>query len=97
MPAVRLSRDIRPVTDLKSHGADIVKQAESGRTVVLSRHGRPVAVMLSVAEYEELSDSAENGALQRAVDQSMRELEAGLGSPHGEVRDRFLALVRGDS
>lgn len=93
MPALRLSRDIRPVTDLKSHGADIVKQAESGRTVVLSRHGRAVAVVLSVAEYEELADSAEQVALQRAVDEGIRELEAGQGRAHAEVREHFLAMA----
>ncbi len=94
MPALRLSRDIRPVTDLKSHGADIVKQAEAGRAVVLSRHGRAVAVVLSVAEYEDLSDAAEGAALQRAVDEGMRELEAGAGRSHAEVREHFLAMAR---
>jgi prevent-host-death family protein len=95
MNALKLSEDIRPVTDLKSHGADIVRHAESGRAVVLSRHGRAVAVVLSVAEYEHLAESAGRAELQRAVDQGNRELEAGLGSTHTEVRGRFLARARG--
>lgn len=95
MNALRLSEDIRPVTDLKSHGAEIIRNVESGRTVVLSKHGRAVAVLVPVGEYEGLVDAAERTALQRAVDQAELELAAGKGIPHDEVRARLLALGGG--
>lgn len=95
MKIARLTEDIRPVTDLKSHGADIVRRVEGGRSVVLSRHGRAVAVVVPVAEYEELVAVAERTALQRAVDQAERELAAGEGVPHEVVRERILAKIRG--
>jgi len=62
---LKLSEDIRPVTDLKSHGAEIVRDVTSGRTVVLIRHGR-----------------------------AEREIAAGQGLPHANVRERLLALTR---
>jgi len=91
---LKLSEDIRPVTDLKSHGAEIVRDVTNGRTVVLSRHGRAVAVMLAVAEYEGLVAAAAQPAMQRAVDEAEREIAAGQGVPHAIVRERLLALTR---
>ena len=96
MNGLRLSEDIRPVTDLKSSGAEIIRSVEGGRTVVLSKHGRAVAVVVPVGEYEELREAAEHSALQRAVDEAERELEAGLGIPHEVVRQRLLALAGDD-
>lgn len=95
MTALRLREDIRPVTDLKSHGAEIIRNVESGRTVVLSKHGRAVAVVVPVGEYEGLVDCAERSALQRAVDEAERELAAGQGIPHDVVAERLLALGGG--
>lgn len=95
MTALRLSEDIRPVTDLKSHGAEIIRNVESGRTVVLSKHGRAVAVVVPVVEYEGLVDAAERSALQRAVDEAERELAGGQGIAHDVVRERLLALGSG--
>jgi prevent-host-death family protein len=89
MRALKLSEDIRPVTDLKSHGADIIRQVESGRVVVLSRHGRAVAVVVSVEEYEDLQETAEHFALQRAVEEGEAELAAGKGIPHAEVKRKL--------
>jgi prevent-host-death family protein len=94
MRTLKLSEDIRPVTDLKSHGADIIRQVENGRAVVLSKHGRAVAVVVSVEEYENLQESAERYALQRAVEEAEAELDAGQGVSHA-VMKKLAALVRG--
>lgn len=96
MRALKLSEDIRPVTDLKSHGADIIRQVESGHAVVLSKRGRAVAVVVSVQEYEELHDNADRFALQRAVEEAENELAAGQGIPHATIKARFAALIDGE-
>ena len=95
MRALKLSEDIRPVTDLKSHGADIIRQVENGRAVVLSKHGRAVAVVVSVEEYEDLQESADRFALQRAVEEAEAELDAGQGVSHAVMKKRLAALVHG--
>jgi prevent-host-death family protein len=94
MRALKLSEDIRPVTDLKSHGADIIRQVENGRAVVLSKHGRAVAVVVSVEEYEELQEAADRFALQRAVEEET-ELDAGQGIPHAVMKKKLAALING--
>ncbi len=95
MRALKLSEDIRPVTDLKSHGAEIIRQIEAGRAVVLSRHGRAVAVVVSVEEYEGLQESADRLALQRAVEVAEAEIAAGKGVPHADVKRKWAAVIDG--
>ena len=86
MRGLKLSEDVRPVTDLKSHGGEIVRQVtETGRPVVLSKHGRAVAVVLSVSEYEELQELADRSELQKAVDEAERQIREGKTVPHEEV------------
>ncbi len=38
----------RSVGDVKAHLAECVRQAESGRSIVLTRHGRPVARLVPI-------------------------------------------------
>lgn len=60
MSETRFSEDVRPITDLKAHAAEIVDHArDSGRPVLLTRRGRGVAVILGLEEYEALRDRAE--------------------------------------
>lgn len=87
MPALKLSEDLRPMSDLKSHGADIVRQVQdTNRPVVLTRHGRGVAVVMSLEDYEEIQDLRERQALRAALREAEKELDAGDGIPHDTVR-----------
>jgi len=59
MNETRFSEDVRPITDLKAHAAEIVDHARtSRRPVLLTRRGRGVAVVVSLEEYEALRDRA---------------------------------------
>ena len=96
MSAIRLSQDIRPVSDLKSHGAELVRQVtEQHRPVVLSRHGRAVAVLLSVEEYEGMQDVVANSELRRAVEEADAEIDGGHGLPHSVVADQLQKMIDG--
>lgn len=86
MSAIKVSQDLRPMSDLKSHGADIVKQVqETRRPVVLTRHGRGVAVVLSLEDYEQVAELRELARLQAAVDEAEREIGSGQGIGHDEM------------
>src|SRR5262245_50349865 len=37
------TEQVRTIADVKAHFAECVREAEAGRTIVVSRHGRPVA------------------------------------------------------
>lgn len=72
--AIKLSEDLRSLTDLKRETSDVVDQVtRTGRPVVLTKHGRGVAVLLSLEAYEELEAAARHAMLQTAVDDARAE------------------------
>lgn len=96
MPALKLSTDIRPVSDLKSHGAEIVRQVnDTSRPVVLTRHGRSVAVVLSIEEYEANVELRAWADLRRAILEGERSLKEHGPVPHSEVVDYLRSVASG--
>ena len=72
---VRFSQDVIPLTDLKTNPGRVVRHAaESHRPVLLTRRGRGIAVMQSVADYEA---AEEERAFMRAVIEGLADLETG--------------------
>lgn len=83
----RFSGDVVPLTDLKVNPGMIVKHAtEAGRPVLLTRRGRGVAVVQSVAEYE---SAAEERAFMRAVVAGLADIEAGREVSWSEAKARL--------
>ena len=70
---VRFSQDVVPMTDLKTNPGRVVRHAaESHRPVLLTRRGRGIAVVQSVADYEA---AEEERAFMRAVVEGLADLE----------------------
>ena len=83
----RFSEDVVPLTDLKTNPGRIVRHAaEAGRSVLLTRRGRGVAVVQSVAEYE---SAAEERAFMRAVIAGLADIEAGREVSWSEAKTRL--------
>jgi len=53
-----------PLSEAKDHLTRLVHEAEEGQAVQLTRHGKPAAVVIGIAEYGRLSERAE-GTLSR--------------------------------
>ncbi|MBI2981479.1 MAG: type II toxin-antitoxin system Phd/YefM family antitoxin [Deltaproteobacteria bacterium] len=68
----KFSQAVSPITDLKNHSRDIVKQLkESGRPILITQRGRGAAVMESIESYEKRQEYYESiegilAALQQA-------------------------------
>ena len=91
---VKVSEDLRGMAELKSDGAAIVKHVtETGRTVVLTKHGRGVAVVMSVAAYEEQQQQMEEMELRLAVRAGESDFAAGRVHEHEEVMGELDELV----
>lgn len=72
---MKLDQDIKPVTYMKTHAADLVQQVrETGRPVVITQHGQASAVMMDVATYESFRDAA---LMLQLLSQSEHELTTG--------------------
>ncbi len=96
MPSLKMSEDLRPLTDLKTEAGDIVGQVErTGRPVVITRHGRGVAVILSLAAFEEMQSRMDAADLRRALAEGEDDVRAGRLMTHAEVARRHGRPARG--
>ena len=86
---VRFSEDVKQVSELKTHSAEIIGQVRrTHRPVLLTRRGRGVAVLLDVEEYERL---VERQAFLDAVEEGAR------AAAHGDLHSHEKAVAILDS
>jgi len=87
MAKIKLSEDIRPLTEFRSNMAAVIGQVrETGRPVVLTEHGRSTAVLLGVRDYEALVEELE---LLRDVRTSEQQLAAGKAVAQTRARSEL--------
>ena len=82
-PKVRLREDIKPVTFVKTHAAELLRSiGETRRPVVITQNGEPKGVLLDVSSYQELRDVT---LLLKLVAQGEADVAAGRSTPQDEV------------
>ncbi len=85
--SVKFSEDVVPLADLKVNPGRVVKHAaEAHRPVLLTSRGRGVAVVQSVADFEQ---AEEERAFMRAVVAGLADLEAGREVSLADAKIRF--------
>jgi len=90
MKALKLSEDLKPLSDLKSRAAEVVRQVEeTGRPVVITRHGRGVAVVMSLETFETYRALEERLELLRAVLAAEEDVDAGRVHSQEDVEARI--------
>ncbi|MCY3561394.1 MAG: type II toxin-antitoxin system Phd/YefM family antitoxin [bacterium] len=76
-----------PLTEARNRLSEIVDEvAEAGSDVVISRHGRPVAVVIGYEDYESLVETLNilaDEATMDAIEEAERDLAAGRVSELG--------------
>ena len=85
-----------PLADVKNRLSEVVErlEREHGR-VVITKHGRPAAVVISVDDLEGLEETLEvlsDKALMRRIRKAQAEIEA--GEAEELTKEQALALVR---
>lgn len=86
-PAVKFSQDVVPLGDMKVNPGKIVRRVdETGRPVLLTSHGRGVAVVQSLSEYEAAQEERE---FMRAVVAGLADIDAGRVKSFADVKRRF--------
>ncbi|HLE57017.1 MAG TPA: type II toxin-antitoxin system Phd/YefM family antitoxin [Rhodothermia bacterium] len=82
----KLDRDIKPVSEFRANAADLIEQVrKTGRPLVLTQRGHSAAVLLDVADYEELLEELD---LLRDVREAVKQLENGQGLSATEAKKR---------
>ncbi len=78
-----------PLSEAKTHLARLVAEVrELGEAVTITRSGRPVAVLLSVEEYEGLLETLEilcDSELAQSIERGLRELDRRDTVSHDEL------------
>lgn len=86
-PAVKFSQDVVPLGDMKINPGRIVRRVdETGRPVLLTSHGRGVAVLQSLSEYEAAQEERE---FMRAVVTGLADIDAGRVKSLADLKRRF--------
>ncbi|HEY5541315.1 MAG TPA: type II toxin-antitoxin system Phd/YefM family antitoxin [Coriobacteriia bacterium] len=82
--AVKFSQDIVPLGDMKVNPGKIVRRVdETGRPILLTSHGRGVAVVQALSEYEAAQEERE---FMRAVVAGLADVDAGRIVQLAEVK-----------
>ena len=85
--STKFSEDVVPLTDLKTNPGRVMKHvSDAHRPVLLTSRGRGVAVVQSVADYEQ---TEEERAFMRAVVEGLMDLEAGREVSLAKARKRL--------
>ncbi|MDY0088497.1 MAG: type II toxin-antitoxin system Phd/YefM family antitoxin [Coriobacteriia bacterium] len=85
--AVKFSEDVVPLGELKVNPGRVVRQIdETGRPVLLTSHGRGVAVVQALSEYEAAQEERD---FMRAVVVGLSDIEAGRTVSLADVKKRF--------
>jgi prevent-host-death family protein len=83
-----------PLAEIKANLSKIVDRIEaSHERIVLTRNGRPAAVLLSPDDLEALEDTVElltDPAARKQIERARREIDAGKGVDADELRARYL-------
>jgi prevent-host-death family protein len=81
--------DIIPLTEFRAKMAEFIEQMKQSQSpLVLTQHGRAVAVVMPPAAYEEMAYRDE---FVQAIREAEDSLDAGKGIPHEEVMAWFKA------
>src|SRR5438874_1411260 len=80
---MKLSKDVKPITYLKNHAADLVESvATNHQTMVITQHGEARVVLMPIDDYERWQDAL---AMLKILAMSQEQFREGQGIPQEEV------------
>ena len=91
MQKLKIDQDIKPLSEVRIGIANFIKQVhDTKRPVIITQHGKSVAVLLDVYEYEAMQEKLE---LLTDVGASLNQLENGQGITHEDAKEKVLKRV----
>ena len=91
MQRLRIDQDIKPLSEVRTGIATFIKQVhDTKRPVIITQHGRGVAVLLDAYEYEAMREKIE---LLTDIQTSINQLENGAGTSHKDAKEKVLKRV----
>ena len=91
MQRLKIDQDIRPMSEFRTGIASFLKQVhDTKRPLVITQHGKGVAVLLDVREYETMQEKIE---LLQDIQTSISQIENGEGVTHKNAKKLILNRV----
>jgi prevent-host-death family protein len=88
MQRLRVNDDIKPLSEIRTGIANFIKQVHNTkRPLVITQHGKSVAVLIDAAEYEAMQEKIE---ILGDVQASISQIEAGQGIDHADAMEIVL-------
>jgi antitoxin YefM len=88
MQNIKIDQDIIPLSEVRNGMASFIKQVhDTKRPVIITQHGKGVAVLLDPHEYEMMQEKIE---LLSDIQTSLKQLEKGTGINHKEAKNEVL-------
>ncbi|MBU0483824.1 MAG: type II toxin-antitoxin system Phd/YefM family antitoxin [Proteobacteria bacterium] len=91
MQRLKFDQDIRPMSEFRTGIASFLKQIhDTKRPLVITQHGKGVAVLLDVTEYEAMQEKIE---LLEDIQTSIAQLNADTGIEHNKAQATILERI----
>jgi len=91
MRRLKVNEDIRPLSEFRSGVATFLKQVhDTKRPLVITQHGKGVAVLLDVGEYEAMQEKIE---LFEDLEVSIAQIDSGNGISHDDAKEKVLKRI----
>jgi prevent-host-death family protein len=91
MQRLKINQDIKPLSEIRIGIANFIKQVHNTkRPLIITQHGKSVAVLIDADEYEAMQEKIE---LLTDVQTSLNQLEKGEGIDHEDARKKVLKRV----
>ena len=92
MKRSRVNEDIRPMSEIRTGIASFLKQIhDTKRPLIITQHGKGVAVLLDANEYEAMQEKLE---LLQDLQTSISQVEGGRGIEHSDAKATVLKRIR---
>ena len=92
MSRLKIDQDIRPLSEVRTGIANFIKHVhDTKRPLIITQHGKGVAVLLDAHEYEAMQEKLE---LLADVQISISQLEDGQGVSSEDAKERILRRIQ---
>jgi antitoxin YefM len=92
MKRLKIDQDIRPMSEFRTGIASFLKQVhDTKRPLVITQHGKGVAVLIDAGEYESMQEKIE---VLQDIHTAIAQVETGQGVSHNEAKATLLGRIR---
>ena len=84
---VSLIEDVKPISYIKSHAAEVIKQINERRSpMVITQNGEARGVMMDIKTYQDMTDAL---VMMKLLERSEADITAGATKGHDAVFDEL--------